>query len=130
MSSQIEGSGASQPSRRDFVRGAAVAGAAAAVAASMPMFVHAAENNTLKIGLVGCGGRGSGAAINALKADSNIKLVALGDMFKDKLDALVSRAGALVELLQPECDRRHLPRLPHRRRAGHRRQHRHRHGGD
>jgi myo-inositol 2-dehydrogenase/D-chiro-inositol 1-dehydrogenase len=87
MSSQIQGSGASQPSRRDFVRGAAAVGAAAMAVGSMPSFVHAAENNTLKIGLVGCGGRGGGAAINALKADSNIKLVALADMFKDKLDA-------------------------------------------
>src|SRR5258706_13919239 len=87
MSSQIQGGGAGQPSRRDFVRGAAAVGAAAIAAGSMPRFVHAAENNTLKIGLVGCGGRGGGAAINALKADSNIKLIALGDMFKDKLDA-------------------------------------------
>ena len=39
-----------------------------------------------------------------------------------------ARAGAVVELLQPERHQRDLPRLPHRRRAGHRRQHRHRHG--
>ena len=41
-----------------------------------------------------------------------------------------ARAGAVVELLQPERDQRDLPRLPDRRRAGHRRQHRHRHGRD
>ena len=41
-----------------------------------------------------------------------------------------ARAGAVVELLQSERDQRNLPRLPHRRRAGHRRQHRHRHGRD
>src|SRR5436305_6287659 len=87
MSSQIQGGGAGQPSRRDFVRGAAAVGAAAIAAGSMPSFVHAAENNTIKIGLVGCGGRGGGAAVNALKADPNIKLIALADMFQDKLDA-------------------------------------------
>ena len=81
----IQGGAAAQPSRRDVVRGAAVAGAAVA-AMSIPSFVHAASSDTLKVGLIGCGGRGTGAANNALNADSNIKLVAMGDMFKDKLE--------------------------------------------
>jgi predicted dehydrogenase len=75
-----------QPTRRDIMRGAAVAGAAVMAAGSNIPFVHAAEDNTIKIGLVGCGGRGSGAAGNALNADKNIKLWAMGDMFKDQLD--------------------------------------------
>ncbi len=41
----------------------------------------------LKVGLVGCGGRGTGAAANALRADENVKLVALADAFTDRLDA-------------------------------------------
>src|SRR5262249_4643121 len=57
-------------------------GAAAVLAPS----VHAAGNDTLKIGLIGCGNRGTGAAGQALRADKNVKLVAMGDMFKDKLD--------------------------------------------
>src|SRR5271157_510048 len=50
--------------------------------------VHAAENNTIQIALVGCGGRGTGAAANALKTQSGpIKLVAMADVFKDRLGA-------------------------------------------
>src|SRR5262249_34597120 len=41
-----------------------------------------------------------------------------------------ARAGEVLQLLQPECDQRNLPRLPHRRRAGDRGEHRYRHGGD
>jgi predicted dehydrogenase len=74
-----------QPSRRDVVRGAVAVGAAAA-AMSVPKLVHAAENNVLKVGLIGCGGRGTGAAAQALGADPNTKLYALGDMFKDKVE--------------------------------------------
>ena len=75
-------SGLNKPSRRDVVRGAAALGAAMAI----PSFVHAAGNDTLKVGLIGCGGRGTGAANNALNADPNLKIIALGDMFPDKLE--------------------------------------------
>ena len=47
--------------------------------------VHAAGSDTLRIGLVGCGGRGTGAAANALGADPNCKLVAMADAFADRL---------------------------------------------
>ena len=77
------------PTRRQIVRGAAVAGAAMAVG-SIPSFVHAAGSDVLKVGLIGCGNRGSGAAMQALNADPNVKLIALGDMFKDKLDFSVA----------------------------------------
>ncbi|MFT3684667.1 MAG: Gfo/Idh/MocA family oxidoreductase [Phycisphaerales bacterium] len=42
---------------------------------------------TIKIGVVGCGGRGTGAIVQALCADSDVKLVAMGDVFEDRLDA-------------------------------------------
>jgi myo-inositol 2-dehydrogenase / D-chiro-inositol 1-dehydrogenase len=48
--------------------------------------VHAAGSSTIKIGLVGCGGRGSGAAEEALKADSGTRLVAMADAFQDRID--------------------------------------------
>ncbi len=74
-------------SRRDFIAtSAAVAAGAAAASFAIPTMVHAAENNTLKVGLVGCGGRGSGAAMDALNGDSNSKLHALGDAFQDQID--------------------------------------------
>jgi predicted dehydrogenase len=72
--------------RRQFLgsSSAAVAGSLAALAA--PRNVHAAGSDVLKIGLVGCGGRGSGAASQALKADSQVKLHAMGDAFADRID--------------------------------------------
>jgi myo-inositol 2-dehydrogenase / D-chiro-inositol 1-dehydrogenase len=74
-------------SRRDFLaQSAAVAVGAAATSFAIPRMVHAAENNQLKVGLIGCGGRGSGAAMNALNADSNSKLHALGDAFPDQIE--------------------------------------------
>ena len=48
--------------------------------------VHAAGSDTLKVGLVGCGGRGTGAAEQALTADKNAKLVAMADAFQDRLE--------------------------------------------
>jgi predicted dehydrogenase len=72
-------------SRRDFLAtSAAVAGATLAGGLAVP-FVHAAGSDVLKVGLIGCGGRGKGAASQALHADKNVKLVALGDAFADRL---------------------------------------------
>jgi predicted dehydrogenase len=66
---------------------ASAATVATASVLSLSPSVHAAGNNdTLKVGLIGCGNRGTGAAEQALTADKNVKLVAMGDMFKDKLD--------------------------------------------
>ncbi len=78
----------SLPSRRSFLHtsGVVVGGAMAAGLIQTPR-VHAAGDDVLKVGLVGCGGRGTGAAAQALNADKNVKLVAMGDAFKDRLDA-------------------------------------------
>ncbi|MCK5862780.1 MAG: Gfo/Idh/MocA family oxidoreductase, partial [Candidatus Hydrogenedentes bacterium] len=72
-------------SRRDFAK----ASAAAAGVAILSSKSGIAEDNTdtLKIGLIGCGGRGSGAAVNCLTGNDNIKLVALADVFGDKLSS-------------------------------------------
>lgn len=67
-------------SRRTFLK-TTTAGVALA---ALP-HVHAAGGDTLRVGLIGCGGRGTGAAGQALRADPNVKLVALGDVFKDRL---------------------------------------------
>ena len=79
---------ASRPTRRDFVKTSTSVAVAAAAASSLviPRGVFAAETNTLKIGLIGCGGRGSGAAVNACHADENTKLWALCDLFPDRLE--------------------------------------------
>ncbi len=73
--------------RRDFLKGSTAAAVAAGL--TVPM-VHAAGSGTIKIGLVGCGGRGSGAATQALKADSGNKLVAMADAFQDRIDEHLS----------------------------------------
>jgi predicted dehydrogenase len=73
-------------SRRRFLKESSLTLAGAALA-SLPSGVHAGSSETLKIGLIGCGGRGTGAASQALSADPNVKLVALGDAFPDRLQA-------------------------------------------
>src|ERR1044071_2848057 len=74
------------PTRRRFLSsGTKLAGASVLSGVALP-HVHAAENNTIQIALVGCGGRGTGAAQNALGVQNGpIKLVAMADVFDDRL---------------------------------------------
>ena len=79
-------SAGSQPSRRDFLKTSTAAmGGALVGGLSLARGAHAAGSDLLKIGLIGCGGRGTGAAANALNADKNAKLYAMGDAFDDRL---------------------------------------------
>ncbi len=71
--------------RRDFLKTtAAAAGALATHALASNAF--AGGSDTIKVGLIGCGGRGSGAAENVLHAAKGVKIVALGDAFADRAD--------------------------------------------
>ena len=72
------------PSRRSFLQQSAVAGAVALPLAMRS--VHAGADDTIKVGLIGCGGRGMGAASNALAADPGARLTAIADMFEDRLE--------------------------------------------
>jgi len=85
-------------SRRSVLRTstAMAIGAAAASALNFgfPSGVYAAGDGTIKVGLVGCGGRGSGAAVNAMNGDPNAKIVALGDAFRDKAEASLKNLKA------------------------------------
>lgn len=70
--------------RREFLKTSAALGIALAAPAILPGNLFANTNgDTLRIGLVGCGGRGTGAAAQALKADPNVVLTALGDAFPE-----------------------------------------------
>jgi myo-inositol 2-dehydrogenase / D-chiro-inositol 1-dehydrogenase len=72
--------------RRSFLQtSGVVAGAALLGGLSIERSAHAAGTDELKIALVGCGGRGSGAASQALSTEGKIKLVAMGDAFEDSL---------------------------------------------
>ena len=79
---------ASVPSRREFLKRSAAAGVALAGGLSIARSAHAAGSDVIRIALVGCGGRGTGAAVNALSnsAKANVKLVAMADAFRDSLD--------------------------------------------
>jgi predicted dehydrogenase len=88
--SDIARSGNSQaPSRRDFLKGSSAAVVAGSLAGQLALAprVFAAGSDVLKVGLVGCGGRGTGAASQALHADPNVQLTAMGDAFADKLES-------------------------------------------
>src|SRR3954469_13437522 len=76
----------SHSSRRDFLRTSGVALSAGALAGATIPAVHAAQDSTVQIALVGCGGRGTGAAQNALGGQNGpIQLVAMADVFEDRL---------------------------------------------
>ncbi len=68
--------------RRDFVKSSAIMG----MAATLPRysFAKAKGNDRIKVGLIGCGGRGRGAVCNMISADQNIELVAVADLFANK----------------------------------------------
>jgi predicted dehydrogenase len=77
------------PSRREFLKGSTAAALAATAASHLSLAprLFAAGSDVLKVGLVGCGGRGTGAASQALHADPHVQLTAMGDAFADKLES-------------------------------------------
>lgn len=81
----------SSSSRRDFLRKTGAAGSAI-VAAGFPAIIRAQSvTNAIKIGLVGCGGRGTGAASQAMKADDYGELFAVADVSQDQIDKSLER---------------------------------------
>ncbi|MFN7015725.1 MAG: Gfo/Idh/MocA family protein [Fimbriimonadales bacterium] len=71
--------------RREFLK--ASAGAAALATLPVELFAHAQGRDTLRVGLIGCGGRGTGAALDCLDAHPSVELYAMGDAFEDRLNA-------------------------------------------
>src|SRR5262249_19676973 len=90
MSSQQPSEGL-PTTRRDFLKATAVAGTAMAANPSLLSNVHAGGNDAIKVGIIGCGGRGSGAGENVLQSAPNVEIVALGDVFKFRVDGMRSR---------------------------------------
>jgi len=79
-------------SRREFLKLSGSAAAATALAGVAVPRVHAAEDNTIKLALVGCGGRGTGAVANALSTTGGpVKLVAMADIFENRLTGSFNR---------------------------------------
>ena len=87
-------------SRREFGQRVGAVAAASALAGIAVPAVHAAGDSVIQVALVGCGGRGTGAAADALKAKGvRAKLIAMADVFKDRLDGSytgLSGDGALA----------------------------------
>ncbi len=81
---------AATSNRRSFLQASTLA-AGGVLAAAKASTLHAAGSDVIKVGLVGCGGRGSGAANEILYADKGIELVAMADLFKNQLDACRDR---------------------------------------
>jgi predicted dehydrogenase len=91
-------------SRRELLDASAKGAVASALAGAAVPRVHAAGSDILKVGLIGCRGRGTGAAANALNADPNAKLVAMGDAFAHRLE------GSLKGIQAKYGDRVDVPR--------------------
>lgn len=82
-------------SRRAFLGQSAAATLGGVLLGGAPAILRGAEaSKPLKIALVGCGGRGSGAAAQALAADANVQLTAMGDVFADRLEGALQNLRA------------------------------------
>lgn len=88
MSNPPSRTNSTSASRRGFLKSSGTAALAGALGTqlSIARSAHAAGSDLLKLGLVGCGGRGNGAAAQALLADPNTQLVALADVFEDQIE--------------------------------------------
>jgi len=90
-------------SRREFLRDTGRIAAASALVAGVGPRLYAGEDNTIKVVLIGCGGRGTGAASNALSVNNGpIKLVAMADVFENRLErsykSLKEKHGSQVDV--------------------------------
>src|SRR5207253_6079166 len=94
--------------RREFLKSSALLSGALAAPAILPSKLFAKENgDTLRVGLIGCGGRGTGAANQALNADKNVVLTAMADVFENQLQGslrtLKGEVGGKVEVDPDHC---------------------------
>jgi predicted dehydrogenase len=98
--------------RREFIKSGTVAAAGALAGFSILRNAYGQNTGPIRVGLIGCGGRGTGAADNCLSAAPNVHLVAMADLFQDSLDkslktltALDRKGGPLkgVEVKKDRC---------------------------
>ena len=99
--------GSNDLSRRDMLKTTAAMTAAATLASLGSNFAFAQASDKLRVGLVGCGGRGSGAAGDCCLPNDNVVLVALGDVFKDRVDGaktkLAEKLGEKFQVKDDNC---------------------------
>ena len=99
--------GKSGASRREFLSTtlAAAAGAGALNLGAIAGTAHAAGSDVIKVGLVGCGGRGTGAAEQSINSSSNVKLHAMGDLFGDHLNSAKEKLAKFGDKFDVTDDR-------------------------
>src|SRR5437870_7116933 len=96
-------------SRRQFLKTSSAAALGSVLAANLNLSekTFAANSETLRVGLIGCGGRGTGAANQALNADKNVVLTAMADVFENQLQGslrtLKGEVGGKVEVDADHC---------------------------
>jgi predicted dehydrogenase len=95
-------------SRRTFLQTTSTAALASGL--SLGRCAHAAGSDLIKIALIGCGGRGAGAAVDALRTKANVRLVAMADAFMDRIE------GSYTQIVRACKDRVDVP--PERKFAG------------
>lgn len=105
--------GSSQsPSRRQFLKTSGAVAAASTLVSASHRSVHAQEDNTIRVALVGCGGRGTGATIQSLSVDNGpIQLVALADVFENNMSntlAAVNGRPAIASKVDVPEERRFI----------------------
>jgi len=111
----------SPTTRREFIKTGSAAVAAASTlssaafagvpqTAALQSGLFAGGTDVIRVGLVGCGGRGTGAAAQALSADPNAKLVAMGDTFYDHLDSSYKnlKKNPVAEQVEVDADHKFI----------------------
>lgn len=88
----------SSSTRRDLLKSSAVAGVSVLATGAAPAGYFTSVDDTIRVGLVGCGGRGSGAAVQALRADQRTKLVAMHDAFADRVTRSLTNLQATKDI--------------------------------
>jgi len=106
--SRLKGRVRTDSSRREFLKtsAAVVGGVVAAGLGAIPA-VYPAGSDAIRVGLVGCGGRGTGAATDIVSADPAVRIVAMADAFKDKLESsrseLRKKIGDRLDVPDDRC---------------------------
>jgi myo-inositol 2-dehydrogenase / D-chiro-inositol 1-dehydrogenase len=88
--------------RRSFIKTTAAV-SLGAIASQIGARAYAAGDDKIRVGLIGCGGRGTGAARDCIEASDSIELVAMADLFKDRLD------GSFKSLKEGSADKKNAP---------------------
>ncbi len=92
----------SDVSRRHFLKSSSLLAAGAAVAPYVLSAAEEPESPVIKVGLIGCGGRGNGAIRNCLKSSKRVLLVAIADLFPDRVKACAAQLNKEGHLIGPE----------------------------